>query len=81
MEAYGGDYWSMLAYIPEIPVVGMKAGNVHPDNYTRKLPTIMATIQLVDPVNGFLLAVMDGSVITHKRTGAGGGDCLQIPGQ
>jgi len=34
--------------------------------------TLMATIILIDPRNGFPLAIMDGTHITNMRTGAGG---------
>ncbi|MGH8016351.1 MAG: ornithine cyclodeaminase family protein, partial [Candidatus Zixiibacteriota bacterium] len=41
------------------------------------LPTVMATILLIDPKNGFPLAVMDGTHITNMRTGAAGGIAIK----
>ncbi len=55
-------------------VAGVKAVNVHPDNpHKFNLPTVMAVIELVDPDNGYPLAIMDGTSITNMRTGAAAG--------
>ncbi len=69
-EKYNGDLRSMPAYVEDIDIAGVKCVNVHPDN--RTLPSVMATIILVDPQNGYPLAVMDGTYITAMRTGAVG---------
>ena len=72
-EDYFGDLRCMPAYIRDLGAAGIKAVNVHPDNHNANLPTVMATILLVDPKTGFPLAVMDGTHITNMRTGAAGG--------
>ncbi|RME19523.1 MAG: ornithine cyclodeaminase family protein, partial [Candidatus Zixiibacteriota bacterium] len=72
-EDYFGDLRCMPAYIRDLGAAGIKAVNVHPDNHNANLPTVMATILLVDPKTGFPLAVMDGTHITSMRTGAAGG--------
>jgi alanine dehydrogenase len=72
-EDYFGDLRCMPAYIRDKGAAGIKAVNVHPDNYNANLPTVMATILLIDPKTGFPLAVMDGTHITNMRTGAAGG--------
>jgi alanine dehydrogenase len=71
-DSYNGDLRGMSAYIPDFPIAGIKAVNVHPDNRLQQMPTLMATIILIDPRNGFPLAIMDGTHITNMRTGAGG---------
>ncbi len=71
-----GDLRSMPAYInaPGMNIAGIKSVNVHPDNHKKfGLPTVMATILLTDPANGFNIAVLDGTHITNMRTGASGG--------
>ena len=71
-----GDLRSMPAYInaPGMNIAGIKSVNVHPDNHKKfGLPTVMATILLTDPKNGFNIAVLDGTHITNMRTGASGG--------
>jgi len=69
-----GDLRSMPAYIgsPRMNIAGIKCVNVHPGNSRRKLPTVMATILLIDPETGYNIAVMDGTLITELRTGAAG---------
>ncbi len=71
-----GDLRSMPAYIntPGMNIAGIKSVTVHPDNHKKfSLPTVMATILLTDPKNGFSIAVLDGTHITNMRTGASGG--------
>jgi len=70
---YSGDLRCMPAYIPELKAAGIKAVNVHPDNRSKGLPTVMATILLNDPATGFPIAIIDGTHITNMRTGAAGG--------
>ena len=65
-----GDLRCMPAYIGSIGMAGVKNVNVHPLN--KSLPTVMATITLIDPDTGFPLAIMDGTYITNMRTGAAG---------
>lgn len=69
-----GDLRSMPAYIGSrrMNVAGIKCVNVHPGNSRRRLPTVMATILLIDPNTGYNIAVMDGTLITELRTGAVG---------
>jgi len=69
-----GDLRSMPAYIAgeNFDVAGLKCVNVHPQNASRQLPSVMAVIILNDPQTGFPLAIMDGTYITCLRTGAVG---------
>jgi alanine dehydrogenase len=69
-----GDLRSMPAYIHGngFDIAGIKSVNVHPDNAVYNLPTVMAVIILVDPANGFPLAILDGTYLTSIRTGAAG---------
>jgi len=41
-----------------------------PDNVARGLPTMIATLMLLDPASGSLLAVMDATWLTELRTAA-----------
>ena len=65
-----GDLRCMPVYIPDLNIAGVKNVNVHPAN--KDLPTVMATITLIDPETGFPVAIMDGTLITKMRTGAAG---------
>ncbi len=69
-----GDFRAMPCYIPEFGFGGVKIVNVHPLNPEKyNLPTVMATILLIDPETGKPLAIMEGGLITDMRTGAAGG--------
>jgi ornithine cyclodeaminase len=63
-------YGLMPAYIPSRPALGTKLVTVFESNAERGLPTHLATIVLLDPDTGALLAVMDGRFITEARTAA-----------
>ena len=63
-----GDFRAMPAALPG--AAGVKWVNVHPQNPSRGLSTVMATIIYNDPQTGYPLAIMDGTDITAYRTGA-----------
>ncbi|MEM1557260.1 MAG: alanine dehydrogenase [Thermoproteota archaeon] len=69
-----GDFRTMSSYMPDLKMSCVKIVNVHPNNPERYgLPTVMATIILIEPETGKPLAIMDGTHITSMRTGAAGG--------
>jgi alanine dehydrogenase len=63
-----GDFRAMPASLTD--AVGIKWVNVHPENPSLGLPTVMAIIIYNDPGTGYPLAIMDGTEITSYRTGA-----------
>ena len=69
-----GDLRSMPAYVfgEGFDIAGVKCVNVHPQNTTHKLPSVMAIVILNDPRTGFPLALLDGTYLTRLRTGAAG---------
>jgi ornithine cyclodeaminase/alanine dehydrogenase-like protein (mu-crystallin family) len=76
---YEGDFRVMPAYIESLEAAGVKIVNVHPNNPEKYgLPTVMATILLLDPKTGKPIAIMDGTWITNMRTGAAGGIAANI---
>ncbi|MBO3841943.1 MAG: alanine dehydrogenase [Candidatus Brockarchaeota archaeon] len=69
-----GDFRTMMAYIPDLDMACVKIVNVHPNNpWKHGLPTVMATMVLIEPDTGRPLAIMDGTYLTSMRTGATGG--------
>lgn len=60
----------MPAYIEQPARLGAKLVTVFNDNHRRGLPSHLATIVLLDPETGALMAVMDGRYITESRTAA-----------
>ena len=56
---YNGDLRTMPAYLERLDTSAFKLVNVHPDNPKKYgMPTVMATIILVNPRNGSLLSIM-----------------------
>ncbi len=71
---YVGDLRTMPSYLEQLDISAVKVVNVHPENPKKHgLPTVMATIILVNPKNGAPLAIMGGARVTSMRTGAAGG--------
>ena len=73
LPEYDGDFRSMPAYMDagEWDAAGVKWVNVHTANPERfDLPTVMGTMVYSNPENAFPLAIMDGTTLTRKRTGA-----------
>lgn len=75
VEHNKGIMLTMPAYIGgAMNALGQKVVTVYPENPTRhNLPTILATMQLLDHETGECLAVMDGTFLTAMRTGAASG--------
>lgn len=72
-DRYKGDFRVMPAYLEDQGAAGVKIVNAHPLNPKKHgLPTVMATIVLLDPKTGAPLAIMDGTWVTNIRTGASG---------
>ena len=60
----------MPAYVNQPETMGAKLVTVFNGNEARGLPSHLATILLLDPETGALLALMDGRYITEARTAA-----------
>ena len=75
---YNGDVRAMPAYLERLDVASVKIVNSHPENPKKfSMPTVSATILLLDPKNGALLSIMGGNKITAIRTAAAGGIALK----
>lgn len=73
LSQYNGDFRSMPAYLEadDWDAAGIKWVNVHPDNPEKHdFPTVMGTMIYSDPETALPLAIMDGTELTMKRTGA-----------
>jgi ornithine cyclodeaminase len=60
----------MPAYIEQPPSLGAKLVTVFNANHEKGLPSHLASIVLLDPETGSLVALMDGRYITEARTAA-----------
>ncbi|MFD1632138.1 ornithine cyclodeaminase family protein (plasmid) [Haloplanus ruber] len=68
-----GDFRSMPAFVgaDSWEAAGVKWVSVHPDNPgTHDLPTVLGVMVYSDPATGLPLAIMDGTELTMRRTGA-----------
>jgi alanine dehydrogenase len=71
LETPGGFFATMPAYIGSPrAAMGAKLVTVYHNNAQKGLPSHLATIILLDPATGALLATMDGRFITEARTAA-----------
>jgi alanine dehydrogenase len=61
---------AMPGFLRDPPVLGAKLVAVMAANQARGLPTHRASILLLDPETGALVALMDGRLITEMRTAA-----------
>ncbi len=72
LKEFRGDFRAMPAYVPKFKMATLKWVNAHPLNPKFGLPAVMAVIIISDPKTGFPLCIMDGTLATSLRTGAGG---------
>ena len=70
-DASGGGFCGVMpAFVPTPSALGAKLVTVYESNRTRGLPTHLATIILLDPDTGELVAILDGRYVTEARTAA-----------
>lgn len=65
-----GLFATMPAFVRDPNALGAKLVTVFSGNHARGLPSHLASILLLDPDTGALLALMDGRYITEARTAA-----------
>lgn len=72
LPKFKGDFRAMPAYVDKFKLATLKWVNAHPQNPAHGLPAVMGVIIVSDPKTGFPLCIMDGTLATSIRTGAGG---------
>ncbi|MBI5415677.1 MAG: alanine dehydrogenase [Candidatus Omnitrophica bacterium] len=72
LKEFSGDFRAMPSWVRKFKLCTLKWVNAHPQNARFGLPAVMAVIIVSDPRTGFPLAIMDGTLATGLRTGAGG---------
>lgn len=61
----------MPAYVNDsADALGVKIVSVYPDNINKGLPSVPATMVVLDAETGIVSAIMDGTYLTQLRTGA-----------
>lgn len=74
----GGDIRAMPAYLEGMKIAGVKVVNSHPENRFLGLPTVMATLVVVEPKTGFPVAIIEATHLTSMRTAAAGALALKL---
>ncbi|HKZ93249.1 MAG TPA: alanine dehydrogenase [Candidatus Bathyarchaeia archaeon] len=73
-QKYNGDVRAMPSYLEGLDISAVEILNVHENNRAKfKLPTVMATVLMLEPKNGTPIAMIGGTYIANLRTGAAGG--------
>lgn len=78
LKEFSGDFRAMPSYVRKFNLCTLKWVNAHPQNAVFGLPAVMAVMIVSDPKTGFPLAIMDGTLATSLRTGAGGAVAAQF---
>ena len=78
VPAYNGSALYMYGYAPGASALGVKIVSVYPDNPKRGLPSVPATMVLMDDSTGAVCSVMDGTYLTRVRTGAVAGAATDL---
>ena len=68
----------MPGYIKDKKALGMKIIDIYPDNIEKGLVTSPSTMILIDKYNGFVKAILDGTILTRLRTGAVSGAATEV---
>ena len=71
-------FLAMPAALPEQNKLAVKMVSVFGNNPDLNLPLIHAVVTVFDATTGALSALMDGEVLTAKRTGAGSGAATDL---
>ncbi len=68
----------MPGYAPGASALGIKIISVYPKNLDRGLPSVPATMVLINEKTGEVCAIMDGTHLTRIRTGAVSGAATEL---
>lgn len=68
----------MPGYIKGKNALGLKIIDIYPQNIEKGLPSSPSTMILIDDKNGFVKAILDGTMLTRLRTGAVAGAATEV---
>ena len=74
----GGQSLYMPGYAASSKALGIKIVSVYPNNINKGLPSVPATMILLDEETGQVCAMMDGTYLTRVRTGAVSGAATEL---
>lgn len=68
----------MPGFIKDKNALGMKIIDIYPQNIEKGLVSAPSTMILIDRANGFVKAILDGTILTRLRTGAVSGAATEL---
>lgn len=76
---HNGQSLYMPAYVAgDAPALGVKIVSIYPENIEKNLPSVPATMVMLNAETGIVEAMMDGTYLTQLRTGAVQGAATDI---
>lgn len=77
-KKYNGVNLFMPGYVEDLDGAGIKIVSVFPDNAKKGIPSVPATMILLDAQTGQVKCILDGTYLTQLRTGAASGAATDI---
>ena len=78
VPAYEGQTLFMPGYVRDLDSMGVKVVSVFPRNSEKGLPSVPATMVLIDGASGQVCCLLDGTYLTQLRTGAAAGAATDL---
>lgn len=75
---YEGQTLFMPGYVEELDSMGVKIVSVFPHNNEKGIPSVPATMVLLDGTSGEVCCILDGTYLTQLRTGAAAGAATDL---
>lgn len=75
---YEGMTLFMPGYVQKLDSMGVKIVSVFPHNIEKNIPSVPATMVLIDGTSGEVCCVLDGTYLTQLRTGAAAGAATDL---
>ncbi|HWQ43662.1 MAG TPA: ornithine cyclodeaminase family protein [Desulfosporosinus sp.] len=75
---YEGQTLFMPGYVEKLDSMGVKIVSVFPHNIKKGLPSLPATMLLIDGTSGEVCCILDGTYLTQLRTGAAAGAATDL---
>lgn len=75
---FEGQTLFMPGYVEKLDSMGVKIVSVFPHNIKKGLPSVPATMVLIDGTSGEVCCILDGTYLTQLRTGAAAGAATDL---
>ena len=75
---YEGQTLFMPGYVEKLNSMGVKIVSVFPHNIKKGIPSVPATMALIDGTSGEVCCILDGTYLTQLRTGAAAGAATDL---